>query len=243
MTAPLAVDPPALSAAGGTVSGDGDSIAAAVGNLSSALSGAGALFGHDPAGLVFGQGYTTSGKALLDAVTSAVSACRNVGAGVQMSAFNYRKANARSTVGGGESPAPAPINPAKFSAPSMPPPLGSGIAAPLGWSLVEAFVGEVWPDGNPGQMRSAAGAWRSFGASMTGLAARVAASAPALASQQIPEAGQMAEAVGKICAGLANIAVQAETLATAVDGFAATVEATQDAVRGCCCISSARAEF
>ena len=233
MTAPLAVDPPALAATGGTVSGDGDSIAAAVGSLSSALSGAGALFGHDAAGLVFGQGYTASGTALLDAVASAVNACRNVGSGVQMSAYNYGRANARSTVGGAsESPVPAPTAPDKFDAPGMPPPLGSGIAAPLGWSLVEAFVGEVWPDGNPGQMHAAAGAWRCFGASMTGLAAQVAATAPALASQQIPEAGQMAGAVGKICAALANIAVQAQTLATAVEGFAATVEATQNAVRG-----------
>ncbi|PXX01488.1 uncharacterized protein DUF4237 [Mycolicibacterium moriokaense] len=190
------------------------------------------MFGHDAAGLVFGQSYTASGRAVLDAAASAVNACRNVGTGVQMSAYNYGRANARSTVGGGESPVPAPTDPGKFSAPSMPPPLGSGIAAPLGWSLVEAFVGEVWPDGNPGQIHSAAGAWRSFGASMTGLAAQVAAPAPALASQQIPEGGQMADAVGKICAGLANIAVQAQTLATAVDGFAATVEATQDAVRG-----------
>ena len=232
MTAPLAVDPSALAGIGGTVGGDGESVAAAVGSLSSALSGAGAMFGHDAAGLVFGQSYTASGKALLDAAAAAVNACRRVGFGVQMSASNYGRANARSTVGGGASPVPVPTDPAQFSAPTMPPPLGGGIAAPLGWTLVEAFVGDVWPDGNPGQMHAAAAAWRTFGAAMSGLAAEVGTAGPGLGSQQIPEAGQMSAAVGQISAGLTDIATQAQSLATAVDGFAETVDATQNAVRG-----------
>jgi len=118
-------------------------VATATQTLSSALSGAGALFGHDSAGLVFGQGYTHSGQALLDAAESAVNACRRVGFGVQMSASNYGKANAASTVGGGESPVPVPTEPPCFGGLTMPPPMGGGVAAPLGWSLVEQFVGEV----------------------------------------------------------------------------------------------------
>ncbi len=228
----MSVDPSALSATGGTVGGEGDAIAAAVGSLDSALSGAGAMFGHDAAGLVFAQSYTASGKALLDAAASAVNACRRVGFGIQTSAANYGHANALSTVGGGAPPVPTPRAPAQFSAPGMPPPLGSGIAAPLGWSLVEAFVGDVWPDGNPGQLRAAAGSWRAFGAAISGLAGQVGAAGPGLGAQQIPEAGQMVGALGQIGGGLTDIATQAQALTTAVDGFANTVDATQNAVRG-----------
>lgn len=189
------------------------------------------MFGHDAAGLVFGQNYTASGKALLDAAASAVSACRRVGFGIQTSASNYGHANASSTVGGGTSPVPPPTAPAVFSAPAMPPPLGSGVAQPALWSLVEAFVGDVWPDGNPGQMHAAAGAWRQFGAAVGGLAVQLTASGPGLSAQQIPEAGQMVSALGQICSGLGDIAGQAQAMASAVDGFANAVDATQNAVR------------
>ncbi|KQY04348.1 hypothetical protein ASD37_20685 [Mycobacterium sp. Root135] len=231
MAPPITVDPTALAAIGTTVAGEGDAVAAAVGSLDSSLSGAGALFGHDAAGLVFAQGYTASGKALLDAAASAVNAGRRVGFGIQTSAANYGHANASSTVGGGTSAAPAPAAPAGFTAPGMPPPLGSGVAAPVGWALVEAFVGDVWPDGNPGDMRAAAGAWRTFAATITGLAGQVEAAGPGLSAQQIPESGQMTDALGKIGGGLTKIANGARTLATSVDGFAATVDATQTAVR------------
>ena len=232
MTGPYAVDPAGLAATGGTVGGEGDAIASAVGALNSALSGSGAMFGHDAAGIVFGNNYTQSGKALLDAAGSAVNACRRVGFGVQMSAANYGRANAASTVGGGSPPVAPPSNPTGFEAPSMPPPMGSGVAAPLGWTLVEAFVGDVWPDGNPEALRAAAGAWRTFGAAISGIAGQVGATGPGLGGQQIPEAGRMSAAVTNISNALTGIAGQAQELATQVEGFAATVETTQNAVRG-----------
>lgn len=232
MTAPISVDPSALAATGVTVAGDGDGISAAIGSLDSALSGAGAMFGHDAAGVVFAQSYTASGKALLDAAASAVNACRRVGFGVQMSAANYGHANASSTVGGGTSSVLVPTTPGQFNAPGMPPPLGAGIAAPMGWALVEGFVGDVWPDGNPGELRAAAGAWESFSTAVSGLVGQVNAEGPGLGAQQIPEAGQMVDAVGEIAGGLSEIASQAKTLAKSVEGFADAVDSTQTAVRG-----------
>lgn len=231
MTGPIAVDPAALASTGSAIGGDGESAAAAVETLSSALSGAGAQFGHDPAGLMFATSYTQSGKALLDAAGSAVNACRRIGFGVQMSAANYGHANAASTVGGGEPPVPAPTDPGAFHAPGMPPPLGGGIAAPLGWTLVESFVGQVWPDGDPAQMRATASAWRSFATAMSGVAGQVGASGTGLGGHEIPDGGQMVKAVGDVQSGLTGIAAQAQALAGQIDAFAATVQGTQDAVR------------
>ncbi|KMO69251.1 hypothetical protein [Mycolicibacterium obuense] len=232
MTAPITVDPVALAGMGAAVATDGVTVATAVHTLSAALSGAGALFGHDSAGLLFGQSYTQAGRSLLEAAGSAVNACRKVGFGVQMSAFNYGRANAASTVGGGETPVPQPSAPGAFTAPSMPPPMGSGIAAPLLWTVVESLVGDVWPDGNPAEMRAAAAAWRSFGASIGTTAEPVTAVSAALAGQQIPEAGHMGDAAAQISSGLADIAAQAQELASHVEAFATNVEATQNAIRG-----------
>ncbi|TDL10512.1 hypothetical protein EUA04_11535 [Mycolicibacterium obuense] len=232
MTAPITVDPVALAGMGAAVATDGVTVATAVHTLSTALSGAGALFGYDSAGLLFGQSYTQAGRSLLEAAGSAVNACRKVGFGVQMSAFNYGRANAASTVGGGETPVPQPSAPGAFTAPSMPPPMGSGIAAPLLWTVVESLVGDVWPDGNPAEMRAAAAAWRSFGASIGTTAEPVTAVSAALAGQQIPEAGHMGDAAAQISSGLADIAAQAQELASHVEAFATNVEATQNAIRG-----------
>ncbi|WP_210083999.1 hypothetical protein [Mycobacterium sp. OAE908] len=168
---------------------------------------------------------------MLDAAESAVNACRRVGFGVQMSASNYGKANAASTVGGGESPVPVPTEPPCFGGLTMPPPMGGGVAAPLGWSLVEQFVGEVWPDGNPAQMHAAAAAWRGFAAAIGAAAGPMSASGTALGGMQIPESGKMVEAAGKVASGLSDIAAQAQALASNVDAFADNVQATQDAVR------------
>lgn len=231
MTSPIAVDPAALNATGSAIGGDGESAAAAVQTLSSALSGAGAQFGHDPAGLVFANSYTQSGAALLDAAASAVNACGRIGFGVQMSASNYSHANAASTVGGDEPPVPTPTEPGAFHAPGMPPPLGGGVAAPLGWSLVEGFVGQVWPDGEPSQMRQTAAAWRSFATAISGVAGQVGTSGAGLGGHDIPDGGPMTKAVGDVQNGMTNLAAQANDLAGKVDAFATTVQETQDAVR------------
>lgn len=47
MAPPISVDPAALARIGNTVGGEGEAIVAAVGSLDAALSGAGAMFGHD----------------------------------------------------------------------------------------------------------------------------------------------------------------------------------------------------
>lgn len=80
----------------------GAQINAAVNALESGLSG-GAPTGLDSAGLAFGLAYQQSAQVLLDAGAAAVNAGRGIGFGVQMSATNYSRADASSTLGGGAS--------------------------------------------------------------------------------------------------------------------------------------------
>lgn len=228
--APIVVDPHLLTGAGGAVGGVGDELAAAVGTLGSALAGCGAMAGHDTAGLAFGKSYEQAAQSLLNAVDAAVNACRKTGFGVSMSATNYSRAEAASTVGGGEA-LPVPGDPQAFEAPRVPSPFGSGVAAPLAWALVESFVGSVWPDGDPTQLRVAAGAWRAFGLTIRGVAGQLNGPLGVISGQQVPEGPAMTSALSQIGAGTSQAADECAKLATQLDEFAADVQSAQDAIR------------
>ncbi|BCI83037.1 hypothetical protein MTY66_46620 [Mycolicibacterium sp. TY66] len=231
MTGPITVDPTALNSAGASVGAESTAVTSAISTLTAALSGHEAGFGHDAAAFVFSRSYTNAANALLHTAASAVNASRRAGQGIQMSAYNYGTANAHSTVGGGESPVPKPGDPGKFSAPAVPSVFGGAIAAPIGWGIVEAFVGGVWPDGDPAQMRATAAAWRTFGSSISGGSGAMTATGTTLGGFQIPEASQMQKAANEISGGLTNIDQQAQALAAQIDSFATTVENAQNAIR------------
>ncbi|MUL74469.1 hypothetical protein [Mycolicibacterium sp. CBMA 226] len=231
MTGPITVDPTALNSAGATVGAESNAVTGAISTLTAALSGHESGFGHDAAAFVFSRSYTNAANALLHAAASAVNASRRTGQGIQMSAYNYGTANAHSTVGGGESPVPKPGDPAAFSAPNVPSVFGGAIAAPIGWGIVEAFVGGVWPDGDPAQMRATAAAWRTFGSSISGGSGAMTTAGTTLGGFQIPEAPQMQKAANDIGGGLTNIDQQAQALAGQIDSFATTVENAQNAIR------------
>ncbi|UCZ61917.1 glycohydrolase toxin TNT-related protein [Mycolicibacterium phocaicum] len=231
MTSPITVDPTALNSTGASVGAESNAVTSAISTLTAALSGHESGFGHDAAALVFSRSYNNAALALLHSAASAVNASRRTGQGIQMSAYNYGTANAHSTVGGGESPVPKPGDPGKYSAPAVPSVFGGAVAAPLGWTLVEAFVGGLWPDGDPAQMRATAAAWRTFGSSISGGSGAMTAAGTTLGGFQIPEAPQMQKAANDIGGGLTNIDTQAQALAGQIDSFATTVENAQNAIR------------
>jgi hypothetical protein len=230
VTGPITVDPTALNSAGASVGAESNAVTNAISTLTAALSGHESGFGHDAAAFVFSRSYTNAANALLHSAASAVNASRRTGQGIQMSAYNYGTANAHSTVGGGESPVAKPSDPGKFSAPGVPSVFGGAIAAPIGWGIVEAFVGGVWPDGDPAQMRATATAWRTFGSSISGGSGAMTAAGTTLGGFQIPEAPQMQKAANDISGGLTNIDNQAQALAGQIDSFATTVENAQNAI-------------
>src|SRR4051812_48809916 len=65
--------------------------------------------------------------------------------------------------GAGGAPLPAAPVTAPVSAQLPPSARGSNEGAPPGWSLVEPFLGMIWPDGSPGKLRAAAEAWTTAG--------------------------------------------------------------------------------
>lgn len=228
--APITVDPDILAGAGESIGSVGDEIATAVGTLTSSLAG-GARSGIDPAGLAFGQSYQQTAQALLNAGAAAANAGRSIGFGVQTSATNYSRADASSTIGGGASPLSPPGAPTEFTSPSAPSSLGGGVPPPFLWSVIQAFIPDVWPDGSPGQLRVTADAWKQFSSTMTGIAGHLTGPSGVIAGQQIPEGGAMSSAISELSQSLSGIASEAGKLGTQAAEFADDVEHTQNAIR------------
>ena len=226
--APLAVDPEALSAAGSAVVAAGDGLAA---NLPVLTAGFGANTGLDVAGAVFGLAYQDAAESLVKLAAVAIDACRYSGAKIQVSASNYSKAEAGSTLGGGGGVLQAPGEPVKTAAPGPPGTLGPAEPPPLLWAVVQSFVDDVWPNGDVAGMHAAAGCWRSFGAAVGGMQGALNASKSLVGAQQIAEGEQINQVLSQIVTDMDGFGQQCGKLAATLDDFANEVAHAQNAIR------------
>jgi hypothetical protein len=131
-----------------------------------------------------------------------------------MSATNYSRADARSTIGGGTAPLTAPTAPGEFSAPACPPSLGGAVPPPFLWGMVQAFIPDVWPDGDPARLAAAATAWDTFSTTINGIAGECTGPSGVIGAQQIPEGGDVTSAISELSQSLSQVASEAGKLAT-----------------------------
>ncbi|BBZ79954.1 hypothetical protein MANY_52910 [Mycolicibacterium anyangense] len=229
MGEPLRVDPAALSGAGSSVAGLSAGVEAAVSSLTAAYN---ADTGQDAAGAAFGLAYQDSAKALVSAVAKGVNALRHVGYLIQGSAAIYSRAEAAADISGAASPLPLPVEPPAYAAPGRTPDVnGPGQIAPILWYLVEALVGDVWPNGEPSELRAAAAAWNAFAAPLNAVTGQNAGATATIGAQQMPARERMQTAVHEIGTAMASLAGEAQQLANQLSSFASDVEATQNAIR------------
>lgn len=226
--APLAVDPDAMFTAGSAVAAVGEDLVAALGSLT---AGFGANTGQDAAGDMFGLAYQDAAKSLLKAAAAAINACRHNGAKIQLSASNYSRAEAASTLGGGSGVLPAPHDPEQFSAPGPPGTLGAGPPPPMLWRVVELFVGDMWPNGDVAGLHAAAGCWRGFAAALGGAEQGLNGPKAVIAGQEIPEGPLIQPVLSELGATMASLGEQCERLAATLDNFADEVAHAQNAIR------------
>lgn len=226
--APLAVDPAALTSAGVSLGGVGDGLTTAMASLTAGFS---ANTGQDAAGVMFGRQYVNTGRDLLKAATAGINALRNLGYGVQVSAANYSRAEAASDISRRSQPLPSPSCPAPASPPSPPVPTGGGIAEPMLWGFVEAFVGDFWPNGDPGAMRTAAAAWQSFASALYHVSTDTSGAYNGISAQQMPEAELIKKPIRDVGTMMSSVAGTCQTVATELSGFADQVEQTQQSIR------------
>lgn len=225
------VDPQQLAASGKTVGAQGDTLITALNTLDSALAGSGLMCGTDAAGMQFFSDYRKSGQAVISAAESAVNAFRNVGYGVEVSAHNYAVSDAASTVGGGRESIPVPAEPTKYTASGVAGQAGPEIPEPSMWSLVQPFVSQAWPNGNPDTMRAVAGAWRSLGTAISTAAGDAGSCLSSVSGHDIPELTHITGALNTLTGGTNALASKCSSLAEKLDSFAGEVQSAQDAIR------------
>lgn len=217
-----------MYAAGSAVGAAGGGLAASLTVLAAGFS---AHTGVDRAGEVFGLAYQDTAKSLLEAAAAAVNACQKCEAVIQQGASNYSNVEAASTLGGGSGVLEAPSPPVEVAAPGPPGTWGKGEPPPLLWAVVQAFVFELWPDGDVAGLRAAASRWRGFAAAARGVQGTLNASKTLFDSQHIPEGENIDNALTEIGAATTAIGAQCDRLATKIDEFARSVDHAQHAIR------------
>ncbi|WP_099252021.1 ADP-ribosyltransferase [Mycobacterium sp. shizuoka-1] len=188
--------------------------------------------GQDAAGTAFGFAYQDSARALVDAAAKGVNAVRHIGYLIQGSAVNYSRAEAAADLRGGASPLTAPVTAPEYAAPGTAPDVnGPGQTPPLLWYLVEALVGDWWPNGSPGELRAAAAAWNAFAAPLYGVGGQNAGAYATIGAQQMPDKEPMQQAVREVGTAMSSLAGEAQQLASQLSSFATDVATTQNAIR------------
>ncbi|ORB56774.1 hypothetical protein BST43_13275 [Mycobacteroides saopaulense] len=226
----LDIDPPQLAASGKSVDYGADGLLAAA----QALAGGTLSFnaGQDDAGEDFGEQYVTSAHQIIDALFQTLEAARSVGHGIGVSAANYALADAAATI---PQAAPSVGMPAKINDPKVSVSAvganGGGVMAPALWSVVEFFVGDFWPNGDPNGARAVAVPWKALWQALPRIAMQMQAAKAGISAQTMPEAETIGKAIDTITSSLTQLAQLAGSLASELEGFADQVQHAQDSIR------------
>ncbi len=226
----LDVDPPQLAASGKGVGEAADALRTAA----QALSGARLSFnaGQDDAGENFGEQYATGARQIVEALFQTLGAASSVGHGIGVSAANYALADAAATI---PQASPSVSMPAKPHHPKISVSIsnanGGGVMAPALWSVVEFFVGDVWPNGDPSGAREVAAPWKALWQALPRVAAQIQAAKAGVSAQTMPEAETIGKAIDTITSSLTQLAQLSGKLASELEGFADEVQHAQDSVR------------
>ncbi|EFV15055.1 hypothetical protein [Segniliparus rugosus] len=171
-------------------------------NLASALQGSlGGAGGTDEAGREWSQQFDPAMKAALEGGAATVNTTGNHSGLLHASGLNHVKADAASTIGGGDESFPAAPSFTEFTAPSVPSADGGPNKAPMGgmvgkiWSWIEDKVGFVWPNGDPGKLQSVQAACQQAASAIDAAKGGVGSAKGLMGAQQAPE---IADMLGKL---------------------------------------------
>ena len=239
----IEVDPEALIAAGQQTGALGGQLARLSDALSSALGG-GISSGMDPAGMNFGLKYGHQAGEFTSAVADAANAFSSVGLLLEATGYNYRNADAASTIGGSGPSGGVSGDPAKTLPAHVPlGPNGVTVPPPSKWYLVQpllqvlpvfgsvAGMAMTWPSGNAPIMGVTAMQWRNFATGFALIEPQLTGIKDVVSAQQIPEAGAMKNALESLGTAISSLADVSTSVAQSITDFASGVQETQDAIR------------
>lgn len=239
----IEVDPVVLLRAGQRMGSIGAQLDALSTSLGAAL-GSGIASGWDPAGAHFGLTYGDDAQKFATTLAEAANAFKYSGQRLAASGYNYKNADAGSTIGGRTpmgSVGDAPSETKAVDAPTGP--SGATVPPPPNWWLIDGllnaipFIGPVagavmtWPQGNPSLMRLTAAQWHNFATGLAAFNDDVPALKTAVSQERIPEQPKIQECLGQLGEYLPYLADLAKTIGENVDHFANGVQKAQDAIR------------
>lgn len=228
----IEVEPDALIAAGQLVLTAGEQLSA----LSEAVKpmvADGLASGFDLAGFNAGVQYGRQSQEFTNALANAANAFKSVGYRLMASGYNYRDADAASTIGGtgpsgGLGPAPQESHPGQAARV----PQNVLVPPPPKWNLITMFLPvNTWPNGHAGLMKVTAAQWRNFANGFKVFESMLTAPKAVVGAQHIDESGKMTESLTTLGDHITNLATISGTVATTVEEYANGVQETQDAIR------------
>ncbi|MBI3224605.1 MAG: hypothetical protein HYZ39_06070 [Mycolicibacterium cosmeticum] len=215
-------------------------------SLGAAL-GSGLASGSDAAGLSFALEYGRSAQKFADTLAIAANAYISVGRMLEATGYNYKNADAGSTIGGHGPAGSVGPEPGKIIAGDMPAgPNGIMVPPPAMWYLVEpllqalpglgliAGMSMTWPSGHAALMNVVAAQWRNFATGFAIFQSELDALKAGVTAQTIPEGAKIGEAFTDLGGRMTDLATASTGLADAITTFAGDVQRTQDAIRRLC---------
>ncbi|HEV7651439.1 MAG TPA: hypothetical protein VGP26_25080 [Actinophytocola sp.] len=203
MREPIDVSPEVFDAASKIFGADMFSVLRkACTGLESGLSGCGAMAGSDPAGTTWAASYDEAAGTVHSIIGDLGTASVTLAAMLQQTGFNHGMAESASDPSR-SAPTPADRStyvPTPASLPNLPSAHGGSSGPPGLWWLVEHTVGYVWPDGDPGKLRTARDAWSAAADSLAAADVYVSEGLEAIVTQQSPE---MSDAFA-VCEGMGS---------------------------------------
>jgi hypothetical protein len=153
--------------------------------------------------------YGDDAQKFADALAGAANAFKYTGLRLEATGYNYKNADAASTIGGGGPMGSVGAEPSETKAVDAPTgPSGVIVPPPSKWWLIEGllnaipgigpFAGAVmtWPTGDPSLMHLTAAQWKNFSTGLSAFNDEIPALKTALSQQHIPESGKIEECLG-----------------------------------------------
>ncbi len=228
----IEVEPDALIAAGQIVLAAGEQLGA----LSEAVKpmvAEGLASGYDLAGFNMGVQYGRQSQEFTNTLANAANAFKSVGYRLMASGYNYRDADAASTIGGpgpsgGLGPAPQESHPGQAARV----PQNLLVPPPPKWNLITILLPlNMWPNGHAGLMKVTAAQWRNFANGFKVFESMLTAPKAVVGAQHIDESGKMTEALTTLGTNITTLTEISSNVANAVEDYSNQVQETQNAIR------------
>jgi hypothetical protein len=200
----------------------------AVTDLEQALAGTGGMAGTDPGGTTWAASYDHATAVTVGGMTDLTNACYKLAAMLELTGFNHGRAESASDP---THTAPTPADTTRYAAPAtlscdpQPPSAHGGSGSPpRGWGLVEHLVGYVWPNGDPGKLRTAARAWSAAATTLDTASYDIPEALHAIRSQRSPEVDTAATVCQAMMDHIQDAAGACRDLSTACSDYATHIE-------------------